>query len=131
MNQLFSSTPFWSIPAGDVLQQLQTTQKGLTVAEAELRARRAAPHRRNTGKKPRAFELLLSQFTDPISLILLFSAGVSLFPQDATDAVIILIILFASGLLSFWQEYSASDAVQKLLARVQVTATVVRGGAPQ
>jgi Mg2+-importing ATPase len=75
--------------------------------------------------------LLLSQFTDPISLILLFSAGVSLFLQDATDAVIILIILFASGFLSFWQEYSASDAVQKLLARVQVTATVVRGGAPQ
>lgn len=130
MNQLISTTPFWSIPAGDVLQQLQTTQKGLTAAEAELRARRAEPHRHNTGK-PRAFVLLLSQFTDPISLILLFSAGVSLFLQDATDAVIILIILFASGLLSFWQEYSASDSVQKLLARVQVTATALRAGAPQ
>jgi hypothetical protein len=53
-------------------------QKGLTVAEAELHARRATPHRRNTGKKPRAFVQLLSQFTDPISVILLFSAGISL-----------------------------------------------------
>lgn len=123
--------PFWSISVSDILQQLQTTQKGLTTDEAQLRLKRSSSRHLRTSRKPQVLVLLLSQFTDPIGLILLFAAGISLFLQDTTDAIIILIIVFVSGLLSFWQEYGANDAVQKLLAQVQVTATILRNGAPQ
>ena len=44
--------------------------------------------------------------------------------------MIIMAIVLASGLLGFWQERSASNAVQKLLAMVQVRATVLRDGKP-
>jgi magnesium-transporting ATPase (P-type) len=44
------------------------------------------------------------------------------------DAGIILGIVLVSGLLSFWQERGANDAVEKLLAIVQVKATVLRDG---
>ncbi len=131
MNQQPFSSPFWSMPTNDVLRQLQTTSKGLTDEDANLRLKRAGSRHLNGTRKRHELVLLLSQFTDPISLILLFAAGISLFLQDTTDAIIILIILFVSGLLSFWQEYGANDAVQKLLARVQVTATVLRDGTPQ
>ena len=72
--------------------------------------------------------LLLSQFKSPIILILIFSAGLSLFLKDTVDAVIILAIVLVSGLLGFWQERGAADAVQKLLLIVQVKATCQRGG---
>ncbi len=129
MTQAASLSSFWSLPASDVLQQLQTTQKGLASHEAELRLKRYGPSRLDSSKKPHFLVLLLSQFTNPISLILIFAAGLSLFLQDTTDAIIILVIILVSGLLSFWQEYGANDAVQKLLATVQVTATVLRDGA--
>jgi Mg2+-importing ATPase len=44
------------------------------------------------------------------------------------DAGIILGIVVVSGLLSFWQERGATNIVQRLLAIVQVNATVLRDG---
>ena len=44
--------------------------------------------------------------------------------------MIILAIVLVSGLLGFWQERGAADAVQKLLAVVQIKATCERDGKP-
>jgi len=44
------------------------------------------------------------------------------------NATIILVIIFASSLLGFWQERGATNAVDKLLAVVQTKATVLRDG---
>jgi Mg2+-importing ATPase len=71
---------------------------------------------------------LLSQFKSPIILILFFAAGLSFFLGDATDTVIIVIIVLVSSLLGFWQEKGAADAFAKLLATVQIKAAVVRDG---
>jgi Mg2+-importing ATPase len=51
--------------------------------------------------------------------------------RDPVDALIILTIVLVSGLLGFWQERSATDAVEKLLAIVQIKAAVLRDGAPK
>jgi Mg2+-importing ATPase len=79
-------------------------------------------------KKSDALTLLLTQFKSPIILILIFAAGLSLFLRDHPDAIIILTIVLVSGFLGFWQEKGAADAVEKLLAMVQVKATVLRNG---
>ena len=42
--------------------------------------------------------------------------------------LIILAIVLVSGLLGFWQERGAANAVDKLLAIVQIKATVLRDG---
>ena len=82
------------------------------------------------GRGTNALFLLLAQFKSPIILILLFAAVLSLFLGEATDALIILAIVLASGLLGFWQEWGAADALKKLLALVQIKATVLRDGQP-
>ena len=46
------------------------------------------------------------------------------------DAGIILWIVLLSALLSFWQERGANDAVEKLLAIVQMKATVPATSSP-
>jgi Mg2+-importing ATPase len=53
---------------------------------------------------------------------------VSLYLGDSLNASIILVIIFASSLLGFWQERGAANAVEKLLAVVQTKATVLRDG---
>lgn len=72
--------------------------------------------------------LLLRQFSNPITLLLVFATLVSATLGEATDAIIILAIVLLSGLLSFWQEYRASRAVEELLASVHVTVEVWRDG---
>ena len=57
--------------------------------------------------------------------------GLSFFLHDPVDALIILTIVLVSGLLGFWQEHSATNAVEKLLAIVQIKATVLRDGGPK
>ena len=69
--------------------------------------------------------LLLAQFRSPIILTLLVAATLSFSLRDATNALIILAIVLISGLLGFWQEWGAVNAVAKLLALVQVRATVL------
>ncbi len=73
---------------------------------------------------------MLGQFRNPIVLLLLFATGLSFFLHDPVNALIILAIVLASGFLGFWQEYSATSAVEKLLAMVQIKTTVLRDGSP-
>jgi len=123
------ASAFWSVPTGDLMARLKTTAEGLTQAEAQGRLAGgvglAKPH-----PLWKMLLLLLSQFKSPIILILIFAALLSLLLHDTTDAVIILLIVLVSGCLGFWQERGAADAVQKLLAVVQIKATCERDGKP-
>ncbi|HTI51407.1 MAG TPA: magnesium-translocating P-type ATPase [Planctomycetaceae bacterium] len=123
-----TQSAFWSIEAERLLTQLETSEAGLTASAAAERLARSTqlrPHR------PSAWLLLWDQFKSPIILLLFCSAVLSFATDDATTGWIILVILIASGLLGFWQELSAADAVAKLLAVIETKATVVRDGCEQ
>ncbi len=123
--------PFWSLPTDRVLQDLHSSANGLTDREAKQRLVKYGANSLKQQRKSSAIGLLINQFKSPIVLILIFAAGLSIFLRDRTDAIIILTIVLASGLLGFWQERGASDAIEKLLALVQVKATVLRTGQSQ
>ena len=114
-----------------MLQQLQTTAQGLTTDEARARLTRYGANLLKPKKKSDAFTLLVSQFKSPIILILFIATGLSFFLGDPVDAFIILTIILVSGLLGYWQEHSAANAVEKLLAIVQIKASVLRDGSPK
>ena len=101
---------------------------GLTTDEAKKRLLDYGANRLKPQKRSDAFTLLIAQFKSPIILILLFATVLSLFLHNIVDASIILAIVIISGLLGFWQEHSASNAVEKLLDMVQITASVFRDG---
>jgi Mg2+-importing ATPase len=123
-----ASLTFWNTPAADLLTQIETAPKGLQSEEATKRLLRYGPNTLRARKRTDTFTLLLRQFKSPIILILVLAAVLSLVLKDRVDAGIILGIVLVSGLLGFWQERGATDAVQKLLAIVQVKATVLRDG---
>jgi len=122
---------FWSISATELLEHLQTTPQGLTSEEAQKRLKKYGPNILKPKRRTDALTLLLAQFKSPIILILIFAAVLAFFLRDHTNAIIILAIVLISGLLSFWQEYGATNAVQKLLAIVQIKAMVLRNGNPK
>ncbi|MFB6170480.1 MAG: magnesium-translocating P-type ATPase [Haloarculaceae archaeon] len=122
--------PYWSRSAEDVLAQLQTSRTGLTADSASERRSQYGPNRladEPGASRSRAF---LSQFRSPIVLILLFAAGVAFFVGDTTTAAIIAVIVVISSALGFWQEWGATNAVEELLATIQLTARIRRDGDP-
>lgn len=119
---------FWAVNIDAALSQLHTGRDGLSTAEAKTRLAQYGANALKPQRRSSVAMLLLGQFKSPITVILLLATGLSFVFHDAVNALIILAIVLISGFLGFWQEYSASNAVAKLLAMVQITASLLRDG---
>jgi Mg2+-importing ATPase len=117
---------YWSVPAVALLQTLETPASGLTAAEAASRLGANGPNALGRRGRGSAVLVFARQFRSPLVLILVFAAIVSAFVGELTEAVIIGVILLASCVLSFTQEYGASRAMEALTARIAHRVTVVR-----
>ena len=126
MDKNFQS--FWSNTVAEILKLLNVTGNGLTTEEARLRLEQYGANRMKPPKRSDVLAQLFSQFKSPIILILLCATVLSFFLRDPIDASIILLIVLVSGLLGFWQEHSASNAIEKLLAIVKIKSAVLRDG---
>jgi Mg2+-importing ATPase len=122
---------FWNVSVDDLFKNLLSDESGLSDSEARNRLLKFGANRLRPPKRSDVFTLFTAQFKSPIILILLFATGLSFFLHDRADAAIILAIVIVSGALGFWQEYSATDAVKKLLEIVQIKANVFRDGKKQ
>ena len=133
MKEVSSQSPlplaFWNITVDELLSSLGTSLKGLPRKDAEERLLKSGSQITDAHVKTNEIKLFLSQFKSPVILLLLFAAALSFVLSDAADTIIILIIVFVSGVLGFWQERGAADAVQKLLATVQIKVKVKRDDA--
>jgi Mg2+-importing ATPase len=119
---------FWSIPPEDIFKSLEASKDGLTSDQAKKKLSTYGPNSIKPQKSNSTIGLLLSQFKSPIIIILLIAIGLSFFLHDTVDAIIILTIVLISGLLSFWQEFGANNAVAKLLEVVKIKTNVQRDG---
>jgi Mg2+-importing ATPase len=122
---------FWSQPLETLLASLRSTPNGLSTAETRQRQELYGPNLLETKEKVTALRLFLNQFKSPIILILLFATGLSALLKDWIDALIILVIVLGSALLSFIQEYNANTAAEKLRDQVTIKASVLRDGEAQ
>lgn len=122
--------PFWSRPADEVIAALHSSaQEGLDSKTARALLRSVGPNQVADGNQLSAIALFLRQFANPLVLILIFGAFVSLALQDWLDAIIILCIVLGSSLLGFFQEHRASRAIAELKQRLALNASVLRDGA--
>ena len=101
---------------------------GLSSDRAAAQLALVGPNSVEDASRLSALRLLLRQFESPLVLILAFAAAISLVLQQWVDAAIILAIVLGSSLLSFFQEYRASTAVEELKRRLTLMCRVVRDG---
>ncbi len=120
--------PFWSQTTESVLEKLNSSLQGLSSVDAEQLLMTYGPNRIHDKIKITPFMLFLRQFKSPIMLILLVAVVFSAFLLDWTDALIIGLIVLGSALLSFFQEYSASHAAEKLKEQLSFSSKVKRDG---
>ena len=124
------SNPYWTQPEESLLGRLQSSASGISSADAGKRLETYGSNLLGGRKKSTRLSLFINQFKSPIVILLLIATLISAFLQDWVDAVIILAIVVGSALLSFTQEYSASNAAEQLRAQVRIKANVLRDGEP-
>lgn len=119
---------YWSHEVSSLFAMLHSDATGLTSAEAEDRLARYGRNVLPSHDEHAPWRLLLSQYQNPMILILLFAAAVSLIIGEWTEAMIILVIVAGSSLLGFFQEYRASRAIQGLREQLALRVKVLRDG---
>lgn len=126
MVQWFSKLP------DQVLSDLDTDQnRGLSSTQAQHRLNEYGPNRLEGAKKESLLSRLLSQFKDPMILVLLAAAALSLLStggEDWVEAAIILVIVLVNACISISQENSAEKALEALQKMSAPLAKVIRDG---
>jgi P-type Mg2+ transporter len=109
-----------------VLHLFDTSVEGLSETEAKRRLGKSGLNEIAREKPMRWYVQLLKTVTNPLSLLLIVLATISLLTGSPTAAFIISMMVIFGGLLRFSQEFQSSKAAEKLREMVSVTATVSR-----
>ena len=119
-----------ALPAGDVLDRLQSSAGGLPEDEAARRLRAVGPNAVRS-HRARALPVLLNQLRSPLLALLAVTAVASAFLGQGSDAVIIGVILAASVGLGFANEYKAAKTAEALHSAIRHSCLVERDGHPR
>ena len=112
----------------EVLDELKTSQEGLSDDEA---ARRLAEHGYNRlrSRPPKTvLQMLKEQISDPMVLILIGAAVLSAVLREWTEAFVIFLIVILNAVISIVQEKSAQTSLEALKQIGAPTARVLREG---
>ena len=122
-----------SKPLPRLLEELDARPGGLSQHQAEERLRRTGPNELEPPPQAGLLGRLLEQMRDPMILVLLGAAGLSLAAsggKEWLDAAIILVIVAVNSVISIFQEDRAQHALEELRRLSAPQATVLRGGRP-
>ena len=124
------------LTAEEVTEGVSSTNEGLSTAEAEARLERNGRNKLAEGKKTPVWKRFLQQLADPMTIILLVAAAISLVisligpPEDRefADVIIILAVVLINATLGVIQESKAEAAIEALKQMTAATTKVLRDG---
>ena len=111
-----------------VLAAVRGGRDGLTTAEAVRRHEEYGPNQLPSVIGDGPWRLLLRQFNNPISWLLVAAGLLSLVLDKFSDAMVVFAAVVINALLGFVQEFRAGRTIASLAAMVPETAVVLRDG---
>lgn len=119
--------------ASEVLQEVKSSEKGLTQAEAEKRLSENGKNKLKDAPKQSLFSRFLDQLKDPMIIILIAAAIVSgvtaaYSNESFADVFIIMIVVIINAVLGVYQESKAEKAIEALQKMSAATSKVLRDG---
>ena len=116
-----------TLPLAEVEKELESSPDGLTQAEAQKRLAQYGPNE-IAEKKTNEILKFLSYFWGPIPWMIEAAVILSAAAGHWPDFGIILILLLANGVVGFWEEHQAGNAIAALKATLAIKARVKRDG---
>ncbi len=122
------SANFHAFSIEETFKKLNSSEKGLTAHEAELRLHQYGLNELKAEENARFLKIFLRQFTSPLIWILFAALVISIFLHQSIDAFIIGTIVILNAFLGFIQEYRAEKTIEALRKMASLKAKVLRGG---
>ena len=119
---------YYRLPPDEVLTEVKSTKNGLKAAEVQKRLDRLGPNMLQKAHRDSTFVTFVRQFKNLLVIILLVSAGISLYLGDGKTATIMIIIALVNALVGFFQEHKAESLFASLQQLMVPKAKVIRGG---
>ena len=116
-----------SLPMPELLKKLDSSKEGLSQAEAQKRLTQYGPNEIEE-KKINPFLKFLTYYWGPIPWMIEGAVILSGVVRHWPDFFIILLLLIANGVVGFWEEREAGNAIAALKAKLAVNARVKRDG---
>ncbi|XP_022740163.1 uncharacterized protein LOC111292182 [Durio zibethinus] len=109
-----------------VFEYVRSTERGLSFTEAERRLKENGPNIPLEYTFPSWWHLLWNAFFHPFNIILIVLSALSYITSDNPNGCIMLVLVFISVSLRFYQEYGSSKAAMKLSEYVRSPVKVQR-----
>ena len=122
------SSEWHSMKKKQVLEYLNSTEKGLSNQEAERRLQEFGPNELIAKKGVTPLQIFLGQFKDVFVIMLLIAIGISIAINELVDAATIGTIVFLNALVGFVQEYRSEKAMEAMKKLTAPKARVLRNG---
>ncbi|MGX7198106.1 magnesium-translocating P-type ATPase [Enterococcus olivae] len=112
----------------ELLMELRTSLKGLSSEDAKERLEEFGPNQIDAEKPTPGWLIFLHAFRDPFVLVLALLMIVSMATKDFEAAIVMGVMILASALISFIQEYRSQKASLELKEMIENTCAVKRDG---
>lgn len=127
---------FYLQHSNEVLKELNTVEGGLTSKEADDRLLKNGKNKLAEGKKISIVQRFINQLLDPMIIVLIVAAGISLATsiyanESFADVFIILFVVVLNAVLGVLQESKAEKAIDALKEMAAATSKVMRDGTIQ
>lgn len=120
---------FHNLTIDEVVSELTSDSKdGLHSIESEKRLKEFGLNQLIKVQKTSWILILLRQFNNPMTYLLLIAAGLSFAFQDWVDAIAILSVILVTVFIGFWMEWKALQSMDSLRKMVITIAKVIRDG---
>ena len=119
--------------SNEVLDELKTSESGLSSAEAQKRLEENGANKLKEGKKESLFHRFMKQLAEPMTIILLVAAAISaalaVFEKEfPSDVIIIMAVVLINAILGVFQESKAEKAIEALQEMSKAQTKVIRDG---
>lgn len=119
--------------SSEVFGEVKSTENGLTSEQARRRSAETGKNKLAEDKKTPLILRFLSQFADPMIIILIAAAVISaitsvLQKEFPSDVIIIMFVVIINAILGVYQESKAEKAIEALQKMAAATTKVLRDG---
>jgi len=114
-----------------LIKKLNSSKKGLSESEVKSRIKKFGLNEIEKSKKIHPIFKFLSFLIDPLSIILIIAALISGLTGSFKNFIVIIIMVFAGGILKFYQEFKSGKAAEAIAKRLAIRSTVLRNNKKQ
>lgn len=119
---------FYDKSVQETLKILETSEEGLTSKEANKRLEKYGANELPRPAEESIFHLFISQFENPIELILVMTVVFSFIAKEYIDAIALIFIILIDVIMGTYEEWKARKDAESLTNMIKVTARVIRNG---